>query len=388
MLPIKYRHRKALTWSELIDVRKAKGRGKKLVQHEDKVTSKKIAEEAGCTIPKTYYVTKDPSKINFEELPEAYVIKPNHLAAAKQVFLMVNGIDQFTKKPRTTKEIIEKQTQYLKKRINPVFREWATGQIPRRCIVEEYIQVPPDPEDPDNAYPIPTDYKCYLFHGQCCMVRLDYDRRKKSQATDYYTRDFELITCDPIRTKYPRRYEKSEKPKMFDKMIELVEKMGKNFGKFIRIDMYLTPTQVIFGEFTLYPGSGKGSKFTAKTDAYMGALWQKKSWIYPTEDNPVFTEAHFKKVLATLPHDEVLPQTKTKTKSKKAPTPAKSKSQMKLKSSTTKKRRGKSKASRITLKKSSSDIKKPTPKPKAKSKPTTIPENPPCVSLLNNEEES
>jgi len=389
MLPLKYRHRKALTWSELIDIRKAKGRSKKLVSHEDKLASKKIAEKAGCRVPKTYFAGKDPSKISFSELPEAYVVKPNHLAAAKQVFPMVKGIDQFTKKARDEKEIVEKQTQYLRKRINPAFREWATGQIPRRCIVEEYIQVPPNENDPDNLYPIPTDYKCYLFHGRCCMVRLDYDRRKKNQATDYYTRDFKLITCDPIRTKYPRRHIEPPKPAMYDKMIELVEKMGKNFGKFIRIDMYLTPTDVIFGEFTLYPGSGKGSKFTAKTDAYMGALWQKKSWVYPEEENPVFTESHFKKVLASLPHEEVFPTNKkTKTITKVI---SKTKGQMKLRSTTIKKRRGKSKHSRITLKKSSTDTRKKTndhkkTKAKGKSKSSqNLPYNPPCVSLLNDD---
>jgi len=351
MYPRKYKNRKALSWSELIDVRKSVGRSKRLVLYEDKLASKKIAEKAGCYIPKTYFSGKDPSKIPFDTLPETYVIKPNHLAAAKQVFLMSNGIDQFNNKKRTETEIIEKQTEYLKKRINPAFREWATGQIPRRCIVEEYIKPSPDDpnsiDNPDNL--IPTDYKCYLFHGRVTMVRVDYGRRQKEQATDYYTRDFELITCDPVRTKYPRRFSTPPKPVQYDKMIELVEKMGADFGKFIRIDMYLSPTDVIFGEFTLYPGSGSGSKFTLETDAYMGALWQNKEYVLgksqaqgksqsqaqgksqsqgksqaQSDEYPkCFTEEHFKYVMSQIPKDDlkiILDNPKFKTKSKSTST--------------------------------------------------------------------
>jgi hypothetical protein len=329
MYPRKYKNRKALSWSELVDVRKSVGRGQRLVQYEDKLASKKIAEKAGCYIPKTYFSGKDPAKIKFDELPETYVIKPNHLAAAKQVFLMSNGVDQFNNKKRTPAEIIEKQSQYLKKRINPAFREWATGQIPRRTIVEEYIKpTSEDPnsiDNPDNL--IPTDYKCYLFHGRVALVRMDYGRRQKDQATDYYTRDFKLVTCDPVRTKYPRRYRVADKPVQYDRMIELVEKMGKDFGKFIRIDMYLSLTDVIFGEFTLYPGSGSGSKFTLKTDAYMGALWQNKKYIDDSPESECFTEEHFNYVISQIPKQDlkiILTPKITKTQSKSTGTQSKS----------------------------------------------------------------
>ena len=127
------------------------------------------------------------------------------------------------------------------------------------------------------------------------MVRVDYDRLKNTQSVDYYNRNFQLINFDPIRTKYPRKNVKVQKPPFYDEMIYIVEKMGDKFGSFIRIDMYLTPTGPYFGEFTIYPGSGKFSLFTKKTDRYMGLLWQNKSFVCDPGEEP-FTKEHFEKV--------------------------------------------------------------------------------------------
>jgi len=181
-------------------------------------------------------------------------------------------------------------------RIVSSLNEWATTKIPRRIIIEEFLP------DMNGKFKVPIDYKCYVFHGKVCMVRVDYDRLTKHQSVDYYNRDFELITFDPVRVKYPHKSSADtpiQKPVGYDLMIELAEKLGKEFGDFIRVDMYLTLKGSVFGENAAYPGSGKGSGFTALTDKYMGALWQNSELVLGEGQKP-FTQSHFETVINML----------------------------------------------------------------------------------------
>ena len=47
----------------------------------------------------------------------------------------------------------------------------------------------------------------------------------------------------------------TEKPKNFDKMIELADKLSKPFP-FVRVDFYDVDGKVYFGELTFYSGGG------------------------------------------------------------------------------------------------------------------------------------
>jgi len=282
-----------LTWSELIELRKKNDHTQKMIDYEDKVKSKEIAEKSGCPVPKNYYVGKSARNIPFDKLPKQYVVKPSHHASSRGIFLMNNGKNLFTGEKVSRAEIISIEQKYLSKRLWKGLGEWATYRIPACVIVEEFLP------NLDGEYQVPTDYKCYVFHGRVCMVRVDYDRLTKKQSVDYYNRDFEIIDFNPIRVKYPRKNLVVEKPTYYDEMIGYVEKMGKQFGNFIRVDMYLTNRGPYFGEFTTYPGSGSRSMFTEETDKYMGALWQNSDLVLGEDQKP-FTKKHFQKVLATL----------------------------------------------------------------------------------------
>jgi len=286
-----------MKWTELMDYRKAYVKLPIMVEYEDKIKSKEIAKASGCPVPETYFITDDANKIPFDKLPKRYVLKPTHYASALGVFLMNDGINAFTGKRTSNTEIIKVSQKYLSMHIAKHLNEWATSKIPRRIIVEEYLP------DMNGQFTIPMDYKCFTFHGRVCMVRVDYDRLLKTQSNDYYNRDFELIDYDGIKSKYRRRYYRGPKPLHWDKMIEYAEKLGSDFGDFLRVDMYITPDGPVFGEFTLYPGSGRLSTdmvSTDKIDRYMGALWQHPGLVLNVGEKP-FTREHFDKVLSQFP---------------------------------------------------------------------------------------
>jgi hypothetical protein len=288
--------KKPLTWSDLIEHRKYYVHTQKLVDFEDKVKSKEIVAALGCPVPKNYWIGKSAINIPFDKLPKMYVAKPSHYASSKGVFLMKNGRNLFNGKQTSLNEIRMTLQRYMSIKISSNLNEWATTKIPRRIIIEELLP------NTEGEFQVQTDYKCYVFHGRVCMVRVDYDRLKKYQSVDYHDRDYNLITFDPIRDKYPHKSTNGDlikKPIGYDLMIELVERIGREFGDFIRIDMYLTSKGPVFGEATIYPGSGKLSGFTLLTDMYMGALWQNPELVLGEGEKP-FTKDHFVKVLNIL----------------------------------------------------------------------------------------
>jgi len=283
------------TWVELIEERKRNDHTQKMINYEDKVSSKIIAQKSGCPVPETYYVGKSASKIPFDKLPERYVVKPTHHASSKGIFLMNQGINVFNGKETTQKNIIKTEKKYLSKTLSKKLGEWATYQIPRRVLVEEFLP------NLEGKYVVPDDYKLFVFHGRVCLVRVK--SQKKTKLAKYFNREFEIIDFDTISDRI-KKLEKSKspgpsgptKPLYYDEMIDFAEKMGKEFGDFIRIDMYLTPTGPYFGEFTLYPGSGRYSHFTKTINQYMGVLWQMPDLVLGKDQRP-FTKAHFEKVL-------------------------------------------------------------------------------------------
>lgn len=261
---------KNLTWSELIDLRKKKNRNPKIIQWEDKISAKKIAAEAGCLVPKTYQITTDPKRLNFNKFPKDYVIKANHLAGCKSVFLISNDINLFTRKPVSKEEIIKTEEIALKKKISLKKNEWATTKIKPKIIVEELL----------DKNQILNDFKCYTFHGKVHLVKVDYFRKTAKAYTDYFDSRCNLIDWDPICLRDNRKYREIPEPKRekWDEMIKTAEKLGKLFqeeglGDFIRIDLYITD-KVYFGEFTLYPGSGAQTQFTKWVDKYLGLVWK------------------------------------------------------------------------------------------------------------------
>lgn len=97
------------------------------------------------------------------------------------------------------------------------------------------------------------DYKFMCFNGEvkCSFVCSERHSGNGLKVT-FYDRDWNVM---PFERHYPRSQTAIEKPRNYQKMIELAEKLSKGFP-FIRVDFYEVNGRVYFGELTLYPGSG------------------------------------------------------------------------------------------------------------------------------------
>ena len=65
-----------------------------------------------------------------------------------------------------------------------------------------------------------------------------------------------------------------QKPKLFDEMIELSEKISKHF-KFLRVDLYTNNERIFVGELTNHPGN-HGDIFLDKNGNYVGLKKEKE----------------------------------------------------------------------------------------------------------------
>lgn len=229
------------TFNEKMQWLKLYDRNPKYIDMVDKCSAKEfvtkiIGEE--YIIP-TIGIYNSFDEINFEQLPNQFVIKCTHDS---------NGLIICRDKKQLN---IDK----AKKDINTSLyynyyyggREWPYKNVKPRIIIEKYMN--------DGKNDEINDYKCFCFNGKVEYIQVDYDRFK-NHGRNEYDRDWNYI---PFTTDFPTDKNRIiEKPKKLKLLIELVEKIVKNIGieSFVRIDMYIVKDKIYFGEITFYPGSG------------------------------------------------------------------------------------------------------------------------------------
>ena len=75
----------------------------------------------------------------------------------------------------------------------------------------------------------------------------------KEGENAFLDRDFKLLPVS--RTDYKRITEQPEKPKNYDKMVEIAETLAKRFPH-VRVDLYNLDGKIVFGELTFFTNSG------------------------------------------------------------------------------------------------------------------------------------
>lgn len=222
------------------------------------------------------YVTDKPDTIPFYNLPEEYIIKPNHGSGwfilvgkkgGKKTYTVSNKhkntVLDFSNESHANKYIIKTCKNWLNQSYNFYQYEWAYQKIKRKIIIEKLLV--------DKTGKIPADFKCHIFDGKCYMIQV-IDERFSELKNYVYSPEWIPI----IFKNATKKSKKIKKPESLKKLINLAEKLGVPFD-FIRIDLYLLGKKLYFGEFTLYPFSGKSKFSSTDTDFEIGAQWQIKS---------------------------------------------------------------------------------------------------------------
>ncbi len=182
-------------------------------------------------------VWKRFDEIDFNTLPEQFVLKPNHTSG--DVFICED-------KSKIDKEVLrETVNKWMRRRYYHQGREREYKRIKPRIIAEEYLT--------DQTGRGVMDYKFLCFNGKPRCLYTCQDRRDETGLKiNYYDMQWQPL---PIMKKHNIIGKTIEKPAFFDEMVHICELLSNPFP-FVRLDLYETGGKIYFGEFTFCPDAG------------------------------------------------------------------------------------------------------------------------------------
>lgn len=246
-----------LQWLKLYD------RNLNYTKMVDKYEAKKyVADIIGNEyIIKTLGIYKKFEEIDFDKLPKQFVMKPTHTSG--DIFICKD------KDKINYKKLRKKVNKWLKRKYYYFHREWPYKNIKPRIIIEEYMK---DNTKKDEL----KDYKFMCFNGKVKCAFVCSDRYEKDGLkVDFYDLEWRKM---PFQRHYPNSKENIPKPKNYELMIELAEKLAKGIT-FIRVDFYEINERVFFGELTFFPGSGFEEFTPEEYDEFLGEMLDLSSFI-------------------------------------------------------------------------------------------------------------
>lgn len=216
-----------------------------------KIVGKVIGEE--YIIP-TLEICDSFDEIDWKKLPNRFIIKCNHNSGGVIVVNDKKDLDKDSLRTHFNK--------LLKKNYYYNGREYPYKNIKPKIMIEENIQNANTKKQID-------DYKLMCFNGKvkCSFVCSNRDS-KEGLCVNFYDEDWNPM---PFERHYPKNKQEFPKPKEYNKMVELAEKLSKNIP-FVRVDFYVVNDKIYFGELTFYPGSGM-EEFTPNEWDYILGTW-------------------------------------------------------------------------------------------------------------------
>lgn len=187
-----------------------------------------------------YGVWDSPDSIEWDKLPEKFVLKCTHDSGS---FIVCKDKKTFDKEAA-----IRKLKKCQTKEYYWGTREWPYKNVKRRVIAEQYI----DGLGKDDS----IEYKVTCMNGEVKFVTVckgpahqALELRKNDHFTPKEWKRLDWWTFyEPSRTDY-------ERPVFMDEMVELCEKLAKDVP-YLRVDWYVTDGKIYFGEMTFYTWAG------------------------------------------------------------------------------------------------------------------------------------
>lgn len=191
-------------------------------------------------------------KINFENLPNQFVLKTTHDSGGVEI---CKNKENFN---------FKKARKHLNKSLRTKFylrgKEWPYKGVKPLILAEPFMV-------DESNYEL-KDYKIFTFNGKPKFIQVDFDRFSNHKRNIYDT-DWNFID---VEIQYSNDKNKIiNRPSSLNKMLELAKKLSKNTPH-LRVDFYVILSKIYFGELTFFTESGF-AKFSDKDFEYtLGAL--------------------------------------------------------------------------------------------------------------------
>lgn len=197
-------------------------------------------------------IIENPRNLDFSALPEQFVIKMNHASGLNRIV--------YDKAKLNKAEFMHTLKSWFGFNYYRHGREWQYKSIKRLAVIEALLL--------DKKGNVPNDYKffCFRNHPKKTLIQVDLDRftdhRRVFFDKEWNLQDFGL--------RYEPKAISLEKPKNFEKMLELAHSLSQDFV-FVRVDFYNLEGKIYFGELTFHPEGGFGKFSPASYDRVLGS---------------------------------------------------------------------------------------------------------------------
>jgi len=187
-------------------------------------------------------------EINFDVLPDKFVIKCNHDWNSVTLCEDKSKLDRAALK--------EKYDSFMRRNFALKGYELQYYAIKPRIIIEKYMG--------KSIF----DYKFMCFNGRPYYCWVDFDRYTR-HTRNVYDLDWNLQPFAKTCAKY---YKNIPVPDKFDAMKQIVSKLCRDFDQ-VRVDLYFAEEKIYFGEMTFTTDNGFGKFYPDEWDYKIGALW-------------------------------------------------------------------------------------------------------------------
>lgn len=248
-----WRHRRRLRlaeprlFTEWVQHRKLFGRDPRWPALADKVAVKALVAEAlgpDWVIPTLWHGSELPAAPPW---PLPVAVKARHGC----------GQVAFVHRPVDWPAAVRQARRWRDRRYGRWLDEWAYAHVPLGLLVEPYVGTGPV---------LPVDYKCFVFGGRVEFVQVHLDRAGAHRwiVMDRAWRRVSPASGNPEPTA----------PASLAGIVDAAETLARGHD-FLRADFYEVGGRPLFGELTLYPGSGLLPVRPAALDRRMGEHWAR-----------------------------------------------------------------------------------------------------------------
>lgn len=221
------------TFNEKLQWLKLYWRDARATTCSDKFAVRDYVKERGLEgiLTKLHDCFANPSDLSFEDLPDSFVLKPNHTSG--DVIICKD------KKDYSSDFLVEKMDYWLKRNYYETSFEWVYEKIKPMILCEELLSDPI------------IDYKIMCFNGEpkCSFVCLE---RRTGMKINFYDLEWKKL---PFFRLYPNAEYDVPVPERYEDMLEISRILAKDFP-FVRVDLYEVNKKIFFGELTFFPGAG------------------------------------------------------------------------------------------------------------------------------------
>ena len=212
-----------------------------------------IAETIGCEYLFSLLGVYDTfDEIDFDVLPNQFVLKPNHTSGNIYICKDKSKIDFIKLK----KEI----DMWLKREYFWIHREWPYKNIKPRIICEELLKTK------DGR--LPDDYKIHCFSGEPDNVMVSIERDSEKPKFFFFDNEWNLLRYNIAGINALQDFT-LPKPKKINEMFEIARTLSTGLP-FVRVDLYYENAKIYFGELTFFPQSGYDQNLLKTTDILFG----------------------------------------------------------------------------------------------------------------------